>query len=327
MGHVYKQLSCDERLMIFHWRGVGMSLREIARRLGRSASTISRELARNGRRTRKWPGGYCPNRAQRFARIRRARDARFVLARQPVLQALVRTRLAMGWSPAQISGRLAQDPYGPQISHESIYRYIWHRRELKDWLHRLLPTGRSRRRPWRKKKRGITGRRPIAERPEAVALRQQPGHWEIDSMRFATPRGGVLIACERVSRKLIARAIPSLTASATRLALVQMLGSLPDSTRRSLTFDNGAEFSAHASTGASLGAECWFCDPHAPWQKGSVENAIGRLRRHLPRKTPITNRNQDDIDRIIGKYNETPRHCLGYRTPNEVFNETVALQV
>lgn len=327
MGQIYEQLSCAERLSIFHWRELGLSYREIARRLGRSASTISREVRRNGRPTRRWSGGYCPQRADWLAGFRRACDARFKLARQPDLQALVRTCLAMGWSPAQISGRLAQTPYGPQISPESIYRYIWHRRALKDWLCRLLPSGRTRRRPWRGRTLAPAGRHPVSERPEAVALRQQTGHWEIDTMRFRAPRGGLVIACERRSRKLIARPEPRLTAQATATALALMLGPLPHSARRSLTFDNGAEFAAHQHIASALGTDCWFCAPHAPWQKGSVENAIGRLRRTLPRKTPLQSITAETLDAIIHKYNETPRKCLGYKTPNEVFDETVALQL
>ena len=326
MGQKYDHLSSDERLWIFHWQELGVSLREIARRLGRSASTISREVRRNGRPTRKWRGGYCPRRADWLAGFRRACDARFKLARQPDLQAFVRDRLAMGWSPAQIAGRLAQDNYGPRLSHESIYRYIWHRRALKDWLCRLLPSGRSRRRPWRSAKRGIEGRRPLAQRPAGVALRQEPGHWEVDAMRFSARLGGLLVACERVSRKLVVRAVPSLTAQATAEALARMLAPLPAALRRSLTFDNGAEFAAHAGIAESLKTDCWFCDPHAPWQKGSVENAIGRLRRYLPRKTLLSSLCEQDINTIVERYNDTPRQCLGYKTPNEVFNQAVALQ-
>ena len=327
MGKKYDHLSQEERLAIFHGLELGLARREIARRLGRSASTVSREVKRNGRRTRRWRGGYCPVRADWLAGWRRRCDKRFKLARQPELRNHVADRLAMGWSPGQIAGRLAQDPDGPQVSAESIYRYIWHRRELKDWLCQLLPSGRTRRRPWRRAASpAIPARRPIGERPAAVAERREGGHWEVDTMRFASLRGGVLIACERLSRRLIARRLERLTAAAVAEALTAMLGPLPAAARRSLTFDNGSEFSAHLAVAEALDLDTWFCQPHAPWQKGSVENAIGRLRRHLPRKTEIHRCRIERIDRALAAFNSTPRACLGYKTPDEVFYETVALQ-
>jgi transposase, IS30 family len=327
MGQKYQHLDDGERLWLFHYHGMGLSLREIGRRLGRCASTLSRELARNGGATRAWSGGYCPLRAGWLAWFRRARDKRFKLARQPHLQALVRDSLAMGWSPGQIAGRLAQDPYGPQISPESIYRWVYWRRKLKDWVCRDLPSRRTRRRSWRCKGRISDNRPPLSARPEAVAQRAEPGHWEVDTMRFRNPRGGLVIACERLSRKLIARAEPRLTAAATAMALTTMLAPLAPEARRSLTFDNGAECADHARVATALGLTTWFCPPHAPWTKGSVENAIGRLRRDLPRKTCLDDLHTTEIEAIISRYNATPRKCLGYRTPDEVFNETVALQM
>jgi IS30 family transposase len=315
-------------VLIFHLRELGLSLREIGRRLGRSGATVSRELARNGRSTRVWPGGYCPLRAAGLARVRRARDKRFKLARQPDLQLMVRNGLAMGWSPATIAGRLARDPYGPQISHESIYRWVYWRRRLKDWVCRDLPSGRTRRRPWRRPwrrgDRAPDGRAPVSDRPEAANLRVETGHWEVDTMRFRAPLGGLLIACERVSRKLVAKAEPRLTAQATAAALTALLAPLPPPARRSLTFDNGPECAGHRTVAEAIGVTTWFCPPHAPWTKGSVENAIGRLRRYLPRKAGLAP--DDTIATIIAAYNATPRKCLGYRTPDEVFNQTVALQ-
>jgi len=327
MGNHYTHLSRDERLAIFHWLESGVAQREIARRLGRSASTISREVRRNGTRTGRWRSGYCPDRAAWRAWFRRRRDKRFRLARQPELRQLVVDRLAMGWSPGQIVGRLALTPDGPQISAESIYRWLYWRRGLKDWTCRLLPTGRTRRRPWRKR-RGpqIAGRRPLCERPEAVAARREPGHWEVDAMCFRAPRGGLLVACERVSRCLLAVRLPALSATAVADALEALLAPLPPAARRSLTFDNGPEFAAHLDAARALDAETWFCPPHAPWTKGSVENAIGRLRRPLPRRTDIHDIDPEAIDAALAQYNSTPRACLGYKTPLEAFNETVALQ-
>ncbi len=327
MGRNYEHLSAEDRLSIFRGLELGLTQRAIARQLGRSASTVSREVRRNGARTQRWPGGYCPRRAAWFAAFRRKRDKRFRLVRQPDLGAHVRDRLAMGWSPQQISGRLAQVPDGPQVSAESIYRYIWHRRELKDWLCRLLPSGRTRRRPWRRRAgRVIPGRRPLTDRPAEVAARLQPGHWEVDVMHFRAPRGGLLVACDRHSRRLLAVPVRDLRAATVTAHLLRLFGPLPESLRRSLTFDNGPEFAAHLDLAAALSLETWFCAPHAPWEKGSVENAIGRLRRTLPRKTDLATLGPADLARVIQAYNSTPRRCLGYKTPDEVFYETVALQ-
>ena len=145
-------------------------------------------------------------------------------------------------------------------------------------------------------------------------------------MCFSAPRGGLVIACERVSRRLVVQRLGKLTALAVADALAGMLAPLPATLRRSLTFDNGPEFSAHRAIAAELGVETRFCPPHAPWTKGSVESAIGRLRRFLPRRTNIYACNPRDIEAILANYNATPRACLGYKTPDEVFNETVALQ-
>ena len=147
MGALYSHLTETERLEIWHLQRSGESFRSIARALGRSASTIIREWHRNSRPQPKWRDGYDPARAQRLARRRWQVDkSRFKLKRQPALLAYVADRLAMGWSPQQISGRLAREQGAPQISHESIYRYVYYRREQKDYLCRLMPEGRWRRR-------------------------------------------------------------------------------------------------------------------------------------------------------------------------------------
>jgi IS30 family transposase len=145
MGRCYEQLSLGERVRIELWRAEGRSLRWMACVLGRSASTLSREVRRNSRRTRRWPGGYDGDRAHGLAVRRRQWDKRFKLARQPALRALVRDGLAMGRSPEQIAGRLAHEHGKRLISHESIYRFIYHRSTLKDYWHRLLPRAKSRR--------------------------------------------------------------------------------------------------------------------------------------------------------------------------------------
>ena len=186
MGRHYDQLSLRERIEIDILRRSGQTVRSIALRIGRSASTVSRELRRNARPTKQWSGPYDGERAHDLAARRRRWDARYKLARQPELAENVRKRLAMGHSPEQIAGRLTLEHGGPVISHESIYRFIYHCSAQKNYWHRLLPRAKSRR--GRLGKRGgspasyIKGRRPIGERTIEAADRGQPGHWEADFM-------------------------------------------------------------------------------------------------------------------------------------------------
>jgi IS30 family transposase len=323
MGHHYGHLRLAERIEIGRLHAAGQSLASIARILGRATSTISRELRRNSRPTKAWDGGYEPERAHARAERRRRWNCRFKLERQPVLRAFVRDRLAMGWSPEQIAGRLARDKAPIRISHESIYRFAYHRSAQKDYWHRLLPSRKNRR--GRLRRGGISPvltikhRVPLAERPCHIAQRREAGHWEADLMCFAKYDQAVLIVHERASRALIATRQPSKAAAPVVQMLRQLFAPLPAHLRRTITFDNGTEFALHHQLRDGLGLATYFCDPHAPWQKGGVENAILRLRRPLPRKADLASISPRQLDRIIANYNATPRRCLGFRTPAEAF--------
>src|SRR5689334_13539443 len=197
MGRCYGQLSLEERVEIYRLHAGGRSQNQIASALNRAPSTVSRELRRNSRPTKVWPGGYDPVRAQRLADRRRRWDGRFKLARQPDLRDRVGKSLAMGHSPEQIAGRLTLDHGRVIISHESIYRFIYHRTAQRDYWHQLLPR--------RKKTRGQHGRsrgnlikyrRSIAERPAEIEGRATPGHWEADFMLFAKCGQGLLVLHE-----------------------------------------------------------------------------------------------------------------------------------
>lgn len=334
MGTFYEQLSAAERKTIGRLHAAGQSDRAIARILMRAPSTISRELRRNSQRTRGWPGGYDGARAQLLAERRRRWDARHKLARQPALRAIIGDFLAMGWSPEQIAGRLARLQKYPTISHESIYRFIYHRSAQKDYWHRLLPRRKSRR--GRLGRRGgggparyIPGRVPLSRRPKIANARRQAGHWEADLMLFRTYGQAVLVTHERVSRLIRLQRQPSKAAKPVLGNLLALFKPLSRKLRRSVTFDNGSEFTLHAALSTQLGMRTFFCDPHAPWQKGGIENAIGRLRRPLPRKSDLAHVTQQQLDHLIHRYNNTPRKCLSFRTPLEVFNalsQRVALQ-
>ncbi|TXG82712.1 MAG: IS30 family transposase [Sphingomonadales bacterium] len=322
--------------MIGHLHAGGQSKREIARQLGRAPSTIGREMQRNSRPTRAWPGGYDAERADQLADRRRRWDCRFKMARQPDLQHYVRQHLAMGWSPAQIAGRLALLKHSMRISHESIYRFIEHCVAQKDYSwHVLLP-----RRKYYRGRRPRKGGAPVKtfenyvsidQRPQEIAARQTPGHWEADLMAFNQNKTVLLITQERVSRKLAGGRQPNKGAKAVRRRMTRTLSAVPPHLRQSITYDNGTEFAQHHLINKDLTSSSYFCHTHSPWEKGGVENAIGRLRRYLPSKTPPSALTPKAICAAIRRYNNTPRKCLGYLTPNEVWStqlasQTVALQ-
>lgn len=333
MGKKYNHLTLEERIELSHLVRNGISLREIGRQLGRSTSTISREVQRNSRSTKVWKEGYEPVRAQALQERRRYRGKSHKLASQPELQRLVYDLLAMGWSPEQIAGRLAQQHGKPVISHESIYRFIYYRSAQKDYWHRLLPQRKFRR---GKLMRGglspvktIRDRVSISARPQEINNRTSHGHWEADLMLFRTYSQAILVMHERKSRLLLVTRQPNKTAQSVVESINLMMQNLSPHLCQSITFDNGTEFAYHHQLKERLGIRTYFCDPHKPWQKGGVENAIGRMRRFLPRKTDLGMISRDNLDRYLFLYNNTPRKCLGFLTPNEAFNyaqSNVALQ-
>jgi IS30 family transposase len=288
-------------------------------------------LRRNSQPTKVWTGGYEPVRAQRLAERRRRWDGRFKLARQPDLRDCVGNSLAMGHSPEQIAGRLALEHGRVIISHESIYRFIYHRAAQKDCWHRLLPRRKRRRghSPGRSPASLIKQRRSITERCAEVEDRKVPGHWEADFMLFARCGQGLLVLHERQTRFNIVQRPVDRKAVLTARTIARQLGKLPQAIRKTISFDNGNEFAEHHRLHQTLGVQTFFCDPHSPWQKGGVENSIGRLRRSLPRKTDLKLITAAALKRHVQRLNDTPRKCLDFNTPAEAFSKLksiVALQ-
>jgi transposase, IS30 family len=322
MGRSYEQLSLDDRCEIARLSANGSSIRQIAATLDRSPSTISRELKRNrGRQV-----GYKPSYAEQQARARRWTGSR--LDREPGLRRAVLERLGQGWSPEQVAGRLAREDGRKVISYESIYRFIYAqiRRTTEFGWRRYLPRGKSKR-GYRGKKGGspasfIEGRVSLAERPVQAADRKVPGHWEADLMMFSKYGQAVLTVHERTSRLLLAIRLASKVARGVARHLVRLFSSLPDSLRQTVTFDNGTEFACHLAL-HDLSIETFFCDPHSPWQKGGIENAIGRMRRFIPRKTDLATLPSRRFRRLVATYNNTPRKCLDFRTPAEAFSQVL----
>ncbi len=316
MGTRYRQFSIEERCELARLQAEGRSLRQIASALDRSPSSVSRELRRNGGKD------YRPVYAEEQARARRWKGGK--LDRDANLREEVLACLSTGFSPEQSCAFLERRHGRRRIGPETIYRFVSAqiaRHKDYSWRH-FLPRGKSRR-GHRGKKGGssvfhIEGRVSIAKRPAAVADRSQPGHWEADLMLFARYGQAILTLHERASRLLVATKPEGKAARPIAAAIARLLEPLPPPLRQSVTFDNGTEFACHYDL-HDLAIATYFCDPYAPWQKGGIENAIGRLRRTIPRKTDLALLSDADLDTLIANYNNTPRKCLDWRTPAEAF--------
>jgi IS30 family transposase len=285
----------------------GISRREIGRRLGRSASTISRELKRNVDRV-----GYLLDTAQRNAHARRQRG-NFKIDRYPELKSALLEGLFKRWSPEQIA---ATCDGKTRMCHETIYRYIYHspyaiKFSLYQFLWREKP--RRRKRKWRKNRSKIKDRISIHTRSKHIDNRTHYNHWEADLMLFKSRKNNLITAVERKSRYLLIAHNPDgkkAAPVATRLA-----EAIAPFNPKSITLDNGLEFANHKD----LPAKTYFCDPYSSWQKGSVENANGLIRKFLPKEYegPITHEMLENIQNLI---NNRPRKILGWKSPAEIFN-------
>ena len=318
MGTKYDHLTLDERCEISRLHENGASNRRIGRLMGRSASTISRELGRNSLPR----AGYKPASADRMALARKRRLPK--IERVNPLKTHILDRLAMGHSPEQVVGRLTLEQSDHKVSVETIYAWVYGPHGRRQKLHRLLPRGKAKR--GRRSRRGrreppIPDRMPIHQRPTKAHLRAEAGHWEADLMHFRGQKTCLLTCQDRRSRLLLAAPLPSKAAETTARALTNLLLTVPKRARKTVTLDNGGEFHDHKS----LPLRAFFCDPHSPWQRGSIENANGILRRCLPRKTRLSDSSAQDIEDITWTYNTTPRKCLGFLTPLEAFAKSIGV--
>ena len=317
MGQRYRQLDLEERAQISRLSAEGASIRQIAAALDRAPSSIARELKRNtGTQI-----GYRAAQAQLQAEARRWSGSK--LDRDPDLRQNVLDQLRGGWSPEQITGRLRQA--GRSVGVETIYRFIYAQiRRHNDFTWRnYLPRAKSKR-GWRPVRGGspalhMKHRVSLAERPAEALGRTVAGHWEADLMAFARHGQNILMLHERMSRVLVGSPVGTKQAEPVARAIAAALAGLPEPLRRTVTFDNGTEFARHYDLHA-LGIATYFCDPHAPWQKGGIENAIGRMRRVLPRKTDLAALDETSFASLILQYNNTPRKCLDWKTPAEAFS-------
>jgi transposase, IS30 family len=319
VSHSGWRLSYEERAQIAARLELDQGVREIAAVLGRSPSTISREIARNGGRAR-YRSLRAEQRAQRCARRPKATK----LSGRPRLLAAVEEGLEGFWSPEQISARLKHDHPDDEemrISHETIYRslYVQSRGELRWQLSKKLRTGRrTRRARGRVETRGqISEMVPIAQRPPEVDERRVPGHWEGDLLVGAGGRSAIVTLVERRTRYVLLAALEDQTTLHVTDVLAERIAQLPAHLARSLTWDQGREMAAHKRFTDHTGIQVYFCDPHSPWQRGSNENTNGLLRQYLPKGTDLSVHTQDDLDEIAASLNGRPRQTLGWRNPAE----------
>jgi transposase, IS30 family len=305
-------LELEERERLAALKAEGLSLRAIARQLGRAASTISRELRRNALPR----GGYLPVHAEGCYRERRQRQA--ILERDTELGRFVRERLLEGWTPEQIAGWLerGEERQLRPVSLETIYVFIHRPGQKAEKLWRLLPRGRARRgrRRARPPRNGIAGRRSIHDRPESVQGRKEAGHWEGD-LPICRRTRPVLVLKERKTRFVLAARPAGKSAAETVAVLMAVFRRLDPRLRSSITFDNDTAFARHGLLASACAMATWFCDAYASWQKGAVENANGRLRRDLPRDLDVDALSDAELQEIVLSHNLTPRECLGFLTP------------
>ncbi len=321
-------LSLEEREEISRGLATNISIRAIARELGRAPSTISREVSRNGGRRR-----YRASRADADAweRAKRPKDCKLLLNKR--LSLTVARKLQKSWSPQQIAGWLRNTyPNEPEraVSHETIYKtlYIQARGALKKDLVKHLRSNRTMRRSRHStlKRQGLGGivdAVSISERPPCAEDRAIPGHWEGDLI-VGSGKTFIATLVERHSRYvMLAKVNDNKTATVVK-ALVKQSAKLPKELYKSLTWDRGSEMASHKEFTVETGIEVFFCDPQSPWQRGSNENTNRLLREYFPKFTDLSVHSQAQLNKVARQLNERPRKTLDYETPAERFNACVA---
>ncbi|MFD8542205.1 IS30 family transposase [Streptomyces sp. NPDC048405] len=303
------------------------SIRQIAAELGRSPSTISREIRRNRRTMPRGGWYYRPHTAQARADARRPRPKTGKIGPNPELRDFIQDHLTMRWSPEQICQALrARFPDRPEmhVTHETVYQalYVQGRGELRRELTRSLRTGRARRRPHRqahkRTSRAIKDMVLISERPAEATDRAVPGHWEGDLIIGKEGRSAIGTLVERATRYVMLVHLPAgHSAIATRNALAATVQTLPPHLWRSLTWDQGPEMAAHKAFTIATDIPVYFCNPASPWQRGSNENTNGLLRQYFPKGTDLSAHTPEHLQTVAAELNSRPRKTLGWETPAE----------
>lgn len=320
------RLSAEDRVEIRLGLEHNMSYARIGERIGRHASTVCREVNNNGGRS-----NYRPLAAHRQATVRAARPKPTKLASAPALCARVTSGLERLWSPEQIALKLkaefGNDP-AMTVSHETIYKslYVQGRGELRRELTAALRTGRAKRRPQgRVRPPRLSNMVMISERPAEVEDRAVPGHWEGDLIMGKNGKSAIGTLVERTTRYVMFLHLPGdHTAETVRVAMTEAILTLPESMRRSVTWDQGNEMAQHTQFSVDTGVDVYFCDPHAPWQRGSNENTNGLARQYFPKGTDLSIHTPADLRAAADSLNSRPRKTLGVMTPSEALDALIA---
>ena len=337
-------LNIAEREQILTGITCGHSIRAIATGLGREPSTVSRELGANmrhqytrkpgspgGPRTRPWD--YSPHRAQARADLNAGRPKVAKLAEHDQLRAQVQDRLEEEHSPEQISARLEVDfPDDPEmrVSHETIYQslYVQGRGALRRDLTTRLRTGRALRKPRRKgaeRRERIAGMTNISERPPEIEDRAVPGHWEGDLITGKENKSAIGTLVERMTGFTALLHLPgNHGADAVQEAMVTAISQLPETLKKTLTWDQGIEMSNHVAIAAATELDIYFCDPHSPWQRGTNENTNGLLRQYFPKGSDLSVYAPDYLEHVARKLNNRPRRRLEWQTPAEALDKLLS---
>jgi IS30 family transposase len=318
-----RYLSLLERERLKDLTMTGLSIRQVAAKMGRSPSTIGRELKRNTVSK----SGYLPHTAHRLSVKRRQRSRTAKLAIEGPLREYVSSKLKKRWSPEQISHRLRRDfpcDQDMRVSCETIYQaiYVHANGELRRELAGSLRRGRGRRKPHRdpqsRTRRFVDEMTPLAQRPADVEARTVPGHWEGDLILGAGSSSAVATLVERSTRYTLLGHLPlERTGDAVRDSLVATLREMPTTLRRTLTWDQGAEMSEHRAFSLTTNMTVYFCDRASPWQRGTNENTNGLLRQYLPKRTNLALHDKEALAAIAEELSGRPRKALDWDTPAE----------
>lgn len=326
----YSQLTVSERHELYKLRTTtDLSLRMIAKQLGRHQSTLSRELARN----QSAAGLYLPDNAQQQTQVRRQQaKAAFSGVTAPGL-AEIKARLQQYHSPEQIAGRLQREGRA-SISHETIYQMIYANYGGLQAYQSYLRQGRGKRRKrgGRYSKRGqIPGRVGIEQRPLIAEAKTEVGHWESDTMIGGNHHGVIVTHVDKASKFLVAGFGQNKTSTQVNQVTIALFAQVPEMQRKTMTFDNGKEFSGHAKLSAELGVSCYFANPYHSWERGLNEHTNGLLRQFFPKQTNFRIVKPRALEEAVTLINHRPRKSLDYKTPFEVFyadkSDTDALQI
>jgi IS30 family transposase len=318
----YTQLTAEERYHIYTMTKKGLSLREIAKGMGRSHSSLSRELRRN-----KGGSGYRYQQAHQLA-VQRHKEKPKSTKLTVLVTDYINKKLALLWSPDQICGRLLLDQ-NTSLSHETVYRYILNDQQQDGTLYRhlrhQLKTRRKRYGSYDYRGK-IPGRVDISERPGVVDERSRVGDWEADLVIGKGHKGAIVTLAERRTRLYLAMPIANKTKELTTGALTALLGAVKDFVH-TITYDNGREFNGHLAVSKELECEGYFARPYHSWERGLNENSNGLLRQYFPKSMPLDEVTESEVLTATNAMNDRPRKCLGYKTPWEAFIELTQAHV